>query len=61
VIAATSVDEALDALDRFRPDVLVSDIRLPDRDGFDLVREVRARVRTERQNPCRRVHSLCQS
>jgi hypothetical protein len=44
VIAATSADEALDALDRFRPDVLVSDIRIPDRDGYDLVREVRARA-----------------
>jgi CheY-like chemotaxis protein len=44
VIAATSVDEALDALDRFRPDVLVSDITMPDRDGYDLVREVRSRA-----------------
>jgi PAS domain S-box-containing protein len=44
VIAGTSVDEALDALDRFRPDVLVSDISMLDRDGYDLVREVRARA-----------------
>lgn len=44
MIAATSVDEALDALDRFRPDVLVSDIAMQDRDGYDLVREVRSRA-----------------
>jgi hypothetical protein len=43
VIAATSVDEALDALERFRPDALVSDIAMPDRDGYDLIREVRSR------------------
>jgi CheY-like chemotaxis protein len=43
VIAATSVDEALDALDRFRPDALVSDIAMPDRDGYDLISEIRSR------------------
>jgi PAS domain S-box-containing protein len=43
VIAAASVDEALDALDRFRPDVLISDIAMPDRDGYDLIREIRSR------------------
>ncbi len=43
VIAATSVDEALDALDRFKPDALVSDIAMPDRNGYDLIREVRLR------------------
>jgi CheY-like chemotaxis protein len=43
VLTAPSVDEALDALDRFIPDVLVSDIKMPDRDGYDLVHEVRSR------------------
>jgi PAS domain S-box-containing protein len=43
VITATSVDEALQALDRFRPDALVSDIAMPDRDGYDLIREIRSR------------------
>jgi PAS domain S-box-containing protein len=43
VIAVTSVEEALDALERFRPDALVSDIAMPDRDGYDLIREVRSR------------------
>jgi len=43
VITAASVDEALGALERFRPDALVSDIAMPDRDGCDLIREVRTR------------------
>jgi CheY-like chemotaxis protein/anti-sigma regulatory factor (Ser/Thr protein kinase) len=43
VIIATSVDEALEALERFQPDALISDIAMPDRDGYDLIREVRSR------------------
>jgi CheY-like chemotaxis protein len=43
VTCASSVDEALKALDRFRPDALVSDIAMPDRDGYELIREVRSR------------------
>jgi CheY-like chemotaxis protein len=43
VIPATSVDDALDALERLRPDALVSDIAMPDRDGYDLIREIRSR------------------
>ena len=43
VITATSADEALDALDRFRPDALVSDIAMPDRDGYDLIHDIRSR------------------
>jgi PAS domain S-box-containing protein len=38
---AKSVPEALLFLERGTPDVLVSDIGLPDRDGFDLIRAVR--------------------
>jgi CheY-like chemotaxis protein len=43
VITAASVNEALEALERWRPDALVSDIAMPDRDGYDLIREVRSR------------------
>ncbi len=43
VITATSVDDALEALERFSPGALVSDIAMPDRDGYDLIREVRSR------------------
>ena len=41
VTTAGSVPEALDALERVRPTVLVSDIGMPDEDGYDLVRKVR--------------------
>ena len=43
VIAAGSVEEALDVLERFKPDALVSDIAMSDRDGCDLIREARSR------------------
>ena len=41
VTAAASVPEAVDALSQARPDVLVSDLGMPDQDGFDLIRHVR--------------------
>jgi signal transduction histidine kinase/ActR/RegA family two-component response regulator len=37
-----SVPEALGALPEWRPDVLVSDIEMPDEDGYSLIRKVRA-------------------
>jgi PAS domain S-box-containing protein len=43
VATAANVPQALDLIDRWRPDVLVSDIGMPDEDGFDLIRRVRAR------------------
>jgi PAS domain S-box-containing protein len=39
---ATSVPEALRLFEGGTPDLLVSDIGLPDRDGFDLIRSLRA-------------------
>jgi PAS domain S-box-containing protein len=41
VTAATSASEALAALERSLPDVLLSDIGMPDEDGFSLIRKVR--------------------
>jgi signal transduction histidine kinase len=41
VRAAASVDEGLTALAEFHPDVLVSDIGMPEQDGYDLIRRVR--------------------
>ena len=38
---AGSADEALEAFKRLRPDVLVSDIGMPDGDGYSLIRRVR--------------------
>jgi len=41
VLAAASARDALDKLQRFRPDVLVSDIGMPNEDGCDLLHQVR--------------------
>jgi PAS domain S-box-containing protein len=40
--AAASVNQALGLLADFAPDVLVSDIGMPERDGYDLIREIRS-------------------
>ncbi len=42
VTAATAVGDALEALERDRPDVLLSDLAMPGETGFDLIRRVRA-------------------
>lgn len=39
---AASVDEALIAIERDRPDVVITDIAMPGRDGFDLLDALRA-------------------
>lgn len=42
VTAVASVAEALSVLERSRPDVIISDIRMPDEDGYALIEKVRA-------------------
>ena len=42
VTAVASADEALEALQRERPDVLVSDLAMPGKGGYWLIRQVRA-------------------
>ncbi|GAB1545007.1 hypothetical protein NUACC21_76830 [Scytonema sp. NUACC21] len=42
VTAVATVAEALQELERSRPDVLLSDIRMPDEDGYALIKKVRA-------------------
>lgn len=51
VTAAASAAEALELLDRSHPEVLVSDLGMPDQDGFDLIRKVRAAGRTAKDLP----------
>src|SRR6267142_3149191 len=42
VTAVGSADEALEALEREHPDVLVSDLAMPDKSGYWLIGQVRA-------------------
>ena len=41
VVAVSSAGEAIQAITRKRPDVLVSDIAMPDEDGYGLIEKVR--------------------
>ena len=42
VRTADSVNAALSILDQFHPDILVSDIGMPEEDGYDLIRKIRS-------------------
>ncbi|WP_375473801.1 ATP-binding protein [uncultured Nostoc sp.] len=44
VMAVSSADEALKTLTEVKPDVLVSDISMPDMDGYMLIHEMRTRT-----------------
>jgi hypothetical protein len=41
VITAGSASEALDAVERLRPDVLITDLGMPEEDGYSLIAKVR--------------------
>jgi CheY-like chemotaxis protein len=41
VTVASSADEALTMMEQFVPDILVSDIGMPGKDGLTLIREIR--------------------
>jgi PAS domain S-box-containing protein len=49
VVTVASAPEGLAALDSCRPDVLVSDLRMPEEDGLSLIRRIRLREREHRQ------------
>nr|MBA3503241.1 response regulator [Deltaproteobacteria bacterium] len=42
VVTAACVDEGLAQAKAIKPDVIISDIGMPDRDGYELIREIRA-------------------
>jgi CheY-like chemotaxis protein len=42
VAAAASARQAIEMLEQWKPDVLISDIGMPGEDGYDLIRKVRA-------------------
>jgi two-component system CheB/CheR fusion protein len=42
-VPTASVTEALAAFDKYKPDILISDIALPEEDGYSLMRKVRKR------------------
>jgi CheY-like chemotaxis protein len=42
VRACHNVDEALDVVPRLQPDLVISDIRMPEKDGFELLHAVRS-------------------
>ena len=42
VITSRSVAEALEALEQHKPDILISDLGMPDEDGYSLISKIRA-------------------
>jgi PAS domain S-box-containing protein len=42
VLTASSASEGLDVLQRLQPDILISDIGMPEEDGYSLIKKVRA-------------------
>lgn len=38
---ATSVDEAIEAIEEWKPDIVISDIGMPGKDGYSLVSDIR--------------------
>jgi CheY-like chemotaxis protein len=43
VVTAASVREAIDTFEQWRPDVLVTDLAMPEQDGYQLIEQVRSR------------------
>ncbi len=56
VQASASAREALDTAKSWQPAILVSDIGMPDEDGYTLIRRIRASIPRSRQHSRRRAH-----
>jgi PAS domain S-box-containing protein len=50
VMVASSAAEALKALTERKPDVLISDLGMPDMDGFELIKKIRTELPADLQN-----------
>ena len=48
VIIAASAAEAIDEIERRKPDVLVSDLGMPEHDGYQLIKKIRENPPTTR-------------
>lgn len=44
IVTASNAPQAIDLLDRFTPDLILTDIRMPVMDGFELIRHVREKL-----------------
>ncbi|MBD1864095.1 MULTISPECIES: response regulator [Trichocoleus] len=49
VRVAGTVREALEVLQSFEPDILITDIQLPDGDGYDLLKQIRSLQKNSRK------------
>ncbi len=61
VALASSAAEALERLDDFKPHVLVSDVGMPDQDGYDLMRSVRSRGKSSAEIPAAALTAFARS
>jgi CheY-like chemotaxis protein len=50
VMSAADVAQAIGIMDQWQPDVLISDLGMPGKDGYDLIRKVRARPAEKQGN-----------
>lgn len=49
VYQAATTEEAIRQLEKSNPDILVSDIGMPDKDGFELIKQVREKENLEKR------------
>jgi chemotaxis family two-component system response regulator PixH len=47
VLTATSAEEAFSKIDTHKPDVVILDVVLPDRSGFEICREIKGEAQTK--------------